>query len=158
MDIDQIRRWEARLEEAIANDLDLIAPNLTIIRRQYILNDTRKNRIGILDIFAQDEDKRRHLLECKVQRLVARDLGQCLGYWGYWHQRCENLKLPDPIVYCIGPSVDPVYEYGMRALSELPIIRTMIYKFEPGCGPDDERWNIFLVPFDEEYHLLRIPM
>lgn len=158
MDIEQIRKWEMKLEEAISEDLGMLAPDLTIIRRQYILNDTRKNRIGVLDIFAQGSDGHFALIECKVQKLTARDLGQCLGYWGYWHRRSDTMRLPHPIVYCIGPAVDPIFEYGMRALSELPIIKTFVYDFPLGSGPGDERWDIRLTPFDEDYGRLKISL
>jgi len=156
MDIDQIRRWESRLEGFVSEHLDLISPNLTIVKRQRILDDTRKRRIGVIDIFAQGDDGHHALLECKVTSLTSRDLGQCLGYWGYWYDRCKRMNLPNPIVYCIGPAVDPIYEYGARAISDLPIVKTFIYKFPLGYGPEDDEWNVEISQFDENYHLLKM--
>ena len=145
-----------RLEDFLSENLHLIDSDLTIIKRQYVLNDTRKYKIGVLDIFSQYEDGRYCGIECKVQKMTARDLGQCLGYWGYWYGRCETLNLPPPIIYCVGPAVDPIFEYGMKALSDLSIIKTLVYEFPLGHGPNDEKWEVDLIPFDEDFGRLRI--
>ena len=158
MDLDRIKKWEMKLEDFLCDHLDLISPEARMIRRQYVLNDPRKRQIGIIDIFAQREDGTRLLIELKCSKLIARDLGQCIGYWGYWNQRSEKLKLPPPVVYCIGPSVDPIYEYGAKALSNLPIINTMTYEFPLGYGPEDEKWNVNLIPFDDDHRRFKVPL
>ncbi len=157
MDAKERRKHEQRLEDFLSINLDLIEPRLNLIKRQKILNDTRKRRIGVLDIFADSDRKRIIGVELKVTKLSSRDLGQAIGYYSYFKQRSDRLDLPLPKIVVVGPKMDPIYEYGLMALKEGVQISTFIYTFPLGHGVNDDEWVVDLKEYDPENQQLRIP-
>jgi len=143
---------EFKIENYLENNLDLIEPNLKLIKRQYKVYYKSTQYMGAIDLFCQGEDRAQVIVELKSGELTARDLGQIMAYYAVCKIRSETHKLPHPRIYCIGLKLGPQYRMGLTLLNGGKDInlKTYTYSITPGITFSDKEFIIELHNYNIE--------
>ena len=109
---------EREIEDYFIDNLDKIDNDLSLLKRQYVIN-RHKKKIGIIDILCvQNTNNRYVIIEIKKGDLVARDIGQILAYYNVLKDinLLGSVKKEESKIIFICTGVDPQFLLAYKTL------------------------------------------
>jgi RecB family endonuclease NucS len=148
---------ERRVEAFLEHHIEMIEPDLKLLRRQYPLKMIVPHMIGKIDLFCFGADRADVAVELLSAPINANDLGQVMVYWDVLNRRSTSHRKPSPRLYIVGPSITHNFLHALNVLDGGKQINLTVKLFSilPGVNIDDEEWAVEV--HDHEPHM-RIPI